>query len=991
VTLSIDHLRRCFAQFSKLLVDIRQLNLRGHVLRPARRSMPQLPAALARLSVRLPVIVVGGAVVAALAVGVMAYTLARAAGLRQLEANLVATVETRAIAAQRLWRQAETNVRLVSEMPTVLEALETLESDIRTKREGAQAQLHTLYIDQNPFPEAERHRYNGEKDETSYGFYHEKVHRVLDQSRQLFEFSDLYVVSRAGTVVYSAAKRRDFVADLSAGPLKDSGLGSAVKAALAAVKTGDPAGPAVAIVDFAPYAPAAGAPRAFLARAVMKDGAPVGVAAVQLGPETLSGLVNRPIGETGLVYAVGPDGALRTMLPGGIAAAGPPPAGMLGGAGGGTRVGRAAGLGGHEAVVVGVPIDVGGSRWTLVGEQAVSEVEKPMIEMGWMMAMLGAAILAAVAAVGWLAARGVYRPVEALTESVSRLARGDKTALPGVARRDEIGDLARAMGSIHAAGEEAARIRSALDGCPTNIMVTDNAGTIVYANRAVSSLFRAHIADFRSAVPSFDPDAVVGKPMAMFHRNPAHQQRMMDRLATSHVSRVGLGSRTFDLAVSPVLGRGGERLGVMLEWRDISADLAAQSEVAAVAAAAAAGDFTRRIPLEGKTGFMRELSTAMNEIGAVVDNATRDFSEVMAAVAAGDLTRHVESGYDGAFGDLKDAVNTTVARLSETVRTIQTTAVDVATAATQITSGADDLSKRTEEQASSLEETAATTEELAASVKTSAQSSRQAVELAEQAMKLAGTGGSIVTQAVSAMARIEQAGQKISAITTVIDDIAFQTNLLALNAAVEAARAGEAGKGFAVVASEVRTLAQRSAAAAKDITTLIDTSTGAVSEGVKLVRSAGDALGTIVDASQKVAGTVTEISAASNEQARGIDEMSQAVAHMDEMTQQNAALAEESAASAVSLTQQIQRLNDLVAAFRTGGGSHGDRSAHGPARTVRPAPASEPERLRRLARDAFAGGREAPAAWPRQRAAAGGQGSGQGSGQANGDVGWEEF
>jgi methyl-accepting chemotaxis protein len=950
--------------------------------------MPQLPAALTRLSVRLPVIVVGGAVVAAVAVGTMAYSLARSAGLRQLEANLVATVETRAVAAQRLWRQAETNVRLVSEMPTVLEALETLESDIRTKREGAQAQLHTLYIDQNPFPEAERHRYNGEKDETSYGFYHEKVHRVLDQSRQLFEFSDLYVVSRAGAVVYSAAKRRDFVADLAAGPLKDSGLASAVKAALAAVKAGDKAGPPVAIVDFAPYAPAAGAPRAFLARAVMKDGAPVGVAAVQLGPETLSAMINRPIGETGLVYAVGPDGGLRTMLPGGIKAAGSPPAEVIGGAAG-TRVGRAAGLAGREAVVVGVPIEVAGGRWTLVGEQAVSEVEKPMIEMGWMMAMLGAAILAAVAAVGWLAARGVYRPVKALTESVSLLARGDKTALPGVARRDEIGDLARAMGTIHAAGEEAARIRSALDGCPTNIMVTDNDGTIVYANRAVSSLFRAHVGDFRSAVSNFDPDAVVGKPMAMFHRNPAHQQRMMERLTTSHVSRVGLGSRTFDLAVSPVQGPGGERLGVMLEWRDISADLAAQSEVAAVAAAAAAGDFTRRIPMDGKTGFMRELSTAMNEIGAVVDNATRDFSDVMAAVAAGDLTRHVESDYNGAFGDLKEAVNTTVARLSETVRTIQTTAVDVATAATQITSGADDLSKRTEEQASSLEETAATTEQLAASVKTSAQSSRHAVDVAEEATTLAGTGGSIVTQAVSAMARIEQAGQKISAITTVIDDIAFQTNLLALNAAVEAARAGEAGKGFAVVASEVRTLAQRSAVAAKDIGNLIEISTGAVSEGVKLVRSAGDALGKIVDASQKVAGTVTEISAASSEQARGIDEMSQAVAHMDEMTQQNAALAEESAASAASLTQQIQRLNDLVAAFRTGGVQAGwsqeaqpasFRHAAGSAGT--PA-ASEPERLRRLARDAFAGSRTVPQGRPRPQAAAGGQ--------ARAEPGWEEF
>ncbi len=956
--------------------------------------MAKFPAALSRLSVRLPVIVVGGAVVAALAIGTMAYTLARTAGLRQLEANLIATVETRAAAAQRLWRQAETNVRLVSEMPTVLEALDTLESDIRTKRDGARAQLHELYIDKNPFPEGERHRYNGENDDTSYGFYHEKVHRILDQSRQLFEFSDLYVVSRTGVVVYSAGKRTDFVADLEGGPLKNSGLAAAVKAAMSAAKAGDKAGPPVAVVDFAPYQPTGGTARAFLARAVMKDGAPVGVAVVQVAPDALSSAVNRRIGETGLVYAIGPDGTLRTALPADVRADAPPPSGLFDGKQPGARSGRAIGISGHEAVVVGVPIEIAGTRWMLVGEQALAEVEKPMREMGWMMALMGAAILAAVAAVGWLAARGVYRPVEALTDSVSRLARGDKAALPGVDRRDEIGDLARAMGTIHAAGEEAARIRSALDGCPTNIMVTDNAGTIVYANRAVSGLFREHLAEFRKAVPDFDPDRVVGKPMAIFHRNPAHQQAMMDRLTASHVSRVGLGSRTFDLAVSPVKGPGGEKLGVMLEWRDITADLAAQGEVAAVAAAAAAGDFTRRIPVEGKTGFMRELSTAMNGIGSVVDHATREFAGVMAAVAAGDLTRSVETDYNGAFAELKEAVNTTVSRLSETVRTIQTTAVDVATAATQITSGADDLSKRTEEQASSLEETAATTEELAASVKSSAQSSRQAVDVAEQATKLAGTGGSIVTQAVSAMERIEEAGQKISAITTVIDDIAFQTSLLALNAAVEAARAGEAGKGFAVVASEVRALAQRSAAAAKDITGLIDTSTGAVSEGVKLVRSAGDALGEIVDASRRVAGTVNEISAASSEQARGIDEMSQAVAHMDEMTQQNAALAEESAASAASLTQQIQRLNALVAAFRThGGGSdagHGELTAAlhrapvpGSSAGHAGPPAGEPERLRRLALEAFSAQKPGARDQKRPKAAA--------SGRSRFEGGWEEF
>jgi methyl-accepting chemotaxis protein len=286
-------------------------------------------------------------------------------------------------------------------------------------------------------------------------------------------------------------------------------------------------------------------------------------------------------------------------------------------------------------------------------------------------------------------------------------------------------------------------------------------------------------------------------------------------------------------------------------------------------------------------------------------------------LSRGDLTCRIDDEMAADYEKLRDDFNLAVGHLAETIRTIQETSGDVGDAAREINMGADDLSKRTEEQASSLEETAATTEQLAASVKASATASRQAVALADEAMDVARKGGAIVRDAVDAMARIETASRKISDITSVIDEIAFQTNLLALNAAVEAARAGDAGKGFAVVASEVRTLAQRSGAAAKDITALITESGSEVAQGASLVRSAGDALERIVDASRKVSATVSDISAASAEQANGIDEMSQTVAHMDEMTQQNAALAEESAASATALSTQIQRLNGLVSSFRT--------------------------------------------------------------------------
>jgi methyl-accepting chemotaxis protein len=290
--------------------------------------------------------------------------------------------------------------------------------------------------------------------------------------------------------------------------------------------------------------------------------------------------------------------------------------------------------------------------------------------------------------------------------------------------------------------------------------------------------------------------------------------------------------------------------------------------------------------------------------------------ELAASIATGDLTQQIEIDGRDEAADLQRTLVTMQASLRELVCQVRTSTDSIGTASSEIATGNADLSSRTEQTASNLQQTASSMEQLTGTVKQSADSARQANQLATSAAEVAQRGGSVVSQVVSTMDEINSSSKKIADIIGVIDGIAFQTNILALNAAVEAARAGEQGRGFAVVASEVRSLAQRSAEAAKEIKGLIGTSVDKVEVGSKLVADAGATMNEIVASVQRVTDIIGEITAAAAEQSDGIGQVNTAVTQLDQMTQQNAALVEESAAAAESLKDQARQLGDVVAAFQ---------------------------------------------------------------------------
>ena len=488
----------------------------------------------------------------------------------------------------------------------------------------------------------------------------------------------------------------------------------------------------------------------------------------------------------------------------------------------------------------------------------------------------------------WAITRSLTRPLEGAVTLADGIASGRLDNVIDASGNDEVTQLLRSMQRMQMQVQ-------AVMAAQGELARQHDAGSLSY--RMDESAFPG---DYGRMV--HETNALVGSHVQV-------QNRLIEVM--KHYAR---GDLSVDMDPLP-----GEKAAITQAMDETKSSLSAiNSEIRRLATAAAAGDFSLRGDEDRFAYDFRDMVAGLNQLMQTTDENLVQVSTLLQAISRGDLTVRMHGDFHGVFARMRDDCNATVDQLKQIVGRIQASASSINLAAGEIASGNTDLSRRTEQQAANLEETAASMEELTSTVKQNAEHARQANQLAIGAHGVASQGGEVVGQVVTTMSAIEASSKKIAEIISVIDGIAFQTNILALNAAVEAARAGEQGRGFAVVASEVRTLAQRSAGAAKEIKGLIEDSVGKVADGSALVRQAGTTMGEIVASVQRVTDIMADISAASQEQSSGIEQVNQAVVQMDETTQQNAALVEEASAAARSMEEQANLLAEAVSVFRTG-------------------------------------------------------------------------
>ncbi|MEL6978744.1 MAG: methyl-accepting chemotaxis protein, partial [Pseudomonadota bacterium] len=492
----------------------------------------------------------------------------------------------------------------------------------------------------------------------------------------------------------------------------------------------------------------------------------------------------------------------------------------------------------------------------------------------------------------------------------------DGIDIPGQARRDDVGEIARSLRAISSQGAEAARVKAAVSASSRPMILLGADHLSVYENPAFQALAAAHEAAFDALTPQRDG-----------RRDGARLQEEVRALSEAGGGRVDIeGDELFELTFEGLIFetkatsvRDGHDavIGWAIEMRDVTRIRALEAELLSVIKSVEVGSFDQRVAAIDNFGFTSFAAQGLNGLMDTVSAFMAALDQALSQMAAGDLTQSMDKEFLGDFDAAKQTLNANLQRFGDAIAKMAAAVGTVDEASKDIAGSARLGAEGAESQARALKDTAATMEQIAASVRANAEHSSAATELASDAQNRASRGRGVVGEAVETMGEIEQSSKRIGDIISVIDGIAFQTNLLALNAAVEAARAGEAGKGFAVVASEVRSLAQRAAEAARDITGLIASSSAHVDRGVQLVNETGRALGEIDEAIRKLSDMIDGVSAASRAQAAGVDDVNQAIARLDDVTERNAAAADQSARNAVRLAEEAERLKELAGSFKT--------------------------------------------------------------------------
>ncbi len=476
--------------------------------------------------------------------------------------------------------------------------------------------------------------------------------------------------------------------------------------------------------------------------------------------------------------------------------------------------------------------------------------------------------------------------------------------LPGQKARvtEAIDKVQAAMKAAAAAAAFNQRIRLSLDSLPVCVTISDAQGFLAHATPAAHQLLKLFGGE------SFEADKFYGNKLSTLFKNPADASRFDQAVLSGETVDMEIQGRKLRLLARPVQGSRGTALGRITQWLDRTDEIAAEQELDNMVNAATQGDFSGRLSVAGKTGFLSKISEGMNQLVATCQQGLSDVAQVLSAVAQGDLTQRMTRDYQGLFGTVKDSVNTSSDNLTRVIGEVRAAADALTGAANQVSTTAQSLSQAASEQAASVEQTSASIDTMSASINQNSDNAKVTDGMATKANQEAVEGGTAVSLTVAAM---KQIASKIG----IVDDIAYQTNLLALNAAIEAARAGEHGKGFAVVAAEVRKLAERSQQAAKEIGEL-------AANSVTTAERAGKLLDEIVPSIQKTSELVQEIAAASSEQSESVTQIGSAMGQLSKATQQNASASEELAATSEELSGQAEQLQQSIAFFDTGDGAH---------------------------------------------------------------------